>query len=187
MSIEVKISAEEKDSLILIKDCTGSFSPSNTGGYGTQTFTKDQVTDSFLEIEPPSSKEPYPFKIQTYPGFPNSLNELKVYPSSIGAEEIESGKWKFKLTVVFTDKKGKETTVTANEVKVFIKNVSCCIDKMTANKLKPNALSDPKQRLVFELSNMLEGVKRQMKCGLYDKANETIEYLKSQCECCGCK
>lgn len=188
MSIESKISVKEKSNSILITDCTGTFNPSNKGGYGTQNFTKSQITDAFIEVQKPSHTEEYPVKINTYPNFPKSVDEFEILPYMIdGDTEIESGKWKFKQTVIFTDSKGKKTTSTAYEVVVFTKNVACCIDKMTAGKLKYDGLNDKKQILIRELSNLLEDVEKQIKCGLYDKANDTINYLKSQCECCGCK
>lgn len=188
MGVQLNISIQEERNSIIVNECTGFYSIKNIGGFGTINEKIEDITDAFIEIQPPSATSKYPFKVKTFPNFPNKeLISYEILPVDVNAQEIESGEWKFKYTVEFTDPKtGKVTTRTAYEAAVLTKNVECCIDKMTSGKLRIDALNDPKQKLIIELSNMLEGVKQLIECGQYGKANETIEYLKSHCKCCGC-
>lgn len=188
MAVHLNISIQEEKNSIIVNDCTGTFSIKNTGGYGTQNLRIEDITDAYIEVQPPSATEKYPFKVVTFPEFPDKdFPAYEIMPNDVGAEEIESGEWKFKMTVVFTDPKtGASSTKTAYATEVLTKNVECCIDKMTSGKLRINASNDPKQKLIIELSNLLEDVKKLIGCGQYGKANEVIEYLKSHCKCCGC-
>lgn len=172
MGFTLKISATEEKGFFIVKDCSS---------YGMKGFNVKDITDAFLEIQPPSATTKYPFKITTYPDFPNNDNlDYEVLPSDVGAKEIESGEWKLKMTVVFPS----GTKVTTCSV-VFIKSVECCIDKNTPF-LKANAMKDPKQTAILELSNMLEDARAAKEEGLNGEANRIIEYLKEQCKCCKC-
>ena len=186
MAVRLKISAEELNNSVIINDCTGTYGPNNKSGYGVYNDKIEDITDAFIEVQPPSSNEPYPFKIKTHPDFPNKEGfSFELLPYQFNMKVIESGEWKFKMTVVFVNKNGTFTR-TAFATEVFTADVECCIDKMTSGQLKPGALNDPKQRLIIELSNMLESMKKQIEQGLHGKANETIELLKGHCQCCGC-
>lgn len=188
MSNVVKISVEEQKGFAILNDCTGLYSPKNTGGYGYPNLSKKDIISAILHIEPPSAKDDYPYQIELYPNFPNQENNgFEITPSMMDMDELESGQYKFKLVVTFEDKNGVKTTSTAYATEVFIKTVECCVDKMNAGGLKLGSLSDPKQRLITELNIMLSNANRLIGCGLYGKANEIIELLKAHCECCGCK
>jgi len=186
MSLKLSISATELKSSFLINDCTGTYAFDNKCGFGIPNLRIEDIIESNLEIQPPSSASEYPISINVYPDFPNKEGDsYEVLPYMVGMQEIESGEWKFKLVVVF-NKGGVKTTKTAYLTKVFVKTVECCIDKLTSGKLKVNAINDDKQKLILELSNLLEDVNYQIECGLNETANKNIEYLKSHCQCCGC-
>lgn len=190
MGLELSISATEEINSFIIHDCTGKYTPDNEGGYGLPNVRIEDATDAFFEIRTPSLKESdEAIKIVVYPDLPSlDVSAYEILPSMLNFtnDEIESGEYKIKYTVLTTDKLGVNRTNVAYLTKVFTKTIECCIDKMTANKLTKGVFKDEKQKLVIELSNLLEDVKKQIDCELTKKANETIEYLKSQCKCCDC-
>lgn len=177
MSFNLEISVQEEKNSFIVKDCTKD--------YGADGLNKDYITKAVLEVQPPSATEPYPFKIDTYPYFPKLNNEKEILPFKVGADEIESGEWKFKLIVTFKKSTGQEVTKTAYHSEIFINQVVCCVDKMTP-AIDNNAFNDPKQKAIIELSNLVENLKRQKECGLTEEAKKTIDLLKEKCKCCGC-
>jgi hypothetical protein len=106
-------------------------------------------------------------------------------PQEFGLREIESGEWKFRLTVTFENKNGSKTIKVAYCSSVFINAVTCCLDKNMPS-INANAYKDEKQKLKIELSNLLESANKNIRCGLNGEANKIIEYLKAQCKCCNC-
>lgn len=188
MSNQLKISLEEKTNSFVIFECTGNYSGDNKGGYGPPNYKTSDIQESYLEIQPPSVTTDYPYKIITTGDLPNDESiGLEIQPSEVGQkkDEMESGLWKFKFTVVFLLKSGSTVTKTAYLSEVLTKSLECCISEHTG-KLDKNAFKDPKQRAAIELSTLFQDVLYQIDTGRYDHANETIEYLKSQCQCQGC-
>lgn len=189
MGLSLKIDVIEEKGSCTVLDCTGLFSYDNKGGYGVQNPRVEDVSSSFLEVFPPSlpkGSEPYKIDVLAYLPTISDVG-FEVIPLKVGQVngEMESGKWKFNLVIAGRDKKGKAFNYTASVVKIFTKSVECCVDKLSPH-INSNILKDEKQKQATILNNLLEGVFRQIGCGLYDKADETIKYIKSQCQCCGC-
>lgn len=186
----MKISVTETLEAIIFEDCTGTYSGDNKGGYGIPNLDLANMTDSYIEVQSPSSTEKYPFKIQTFPNYPaKDAFAYEILPYMIGQSnnEFESGEWKFRQTVVFTAKNGKVDTKTALVTQILTKAVECCIYKATQGKLTDGEIfTDPKKKLVIELSNLLQSALRNKNCGNTEEAKKTIDYLKAHCNCCGC-
>jgi len=187
MPLFLKIEVEEYENSFGITDCTGVYSGSNTGGYGSINPRVDQVIESFIEVEPSGSKTPYPYKIFTTAKLPNTDSvSVEIFPSQIGmGDTLKSGKVKFKYTVITEDSAGKQKTHEAYAVAVFVNNITCCIDKLSPI-LDGNAFKDERQKEAIKLSNMLENVERLIGCGNYDSADKMISYMNAQCKCQGC-
>jgi len=188
MSLKLAISIEELQNSFVIKDCTGKFSFENKTGYGVPNYKYEDINDAFIEIYSPSCNG-VAIKINTLPDFPNKDEfDYEILPYMVGSKhnEIESGLWKVRQTVIFNKKDGSLDKQTTLGIIVMKNSIECCIDKLTANKLTHDVFKDDKQKLIIELSNLLEDVKLQIERGLNDLANTTIEYLKSHCKCCGC-
>jgi hypothetical protein len=111
----------------------------------------------------------------------------EVLPAHIGQSnaELESGKYKIKTSYDVQTKTGGIINVEGFTTEVFVNNITCCIDKHS-NEVNENLYKDPKQKKITELSLLLVGVNKQIENGLYDKANETIDYMKLQCKCSEC-
>lgn len=177
MNFTPKIQVTEEKSSFIVKDCAS---------YDIKGFTINDIADAYLEIQPPSATEKYPFKITTYPDFPNNEGiDFEVLPTEFGMTELESGEWKIKSSVVFNTATGGKVTKTALCSVIFIKTVECCIDKRIP-ELSSGLLTNEKQKFIIELSNLLEGAKRSIRRGLTEEATKTIDYLKANCKCCGC-
>lgn len=186
----MKISVTETLEALFLQDCTGLFSGENKGGYGIPNERLEDMTDSYIDVQPPSATTKYPFRINTFKdGYPaKDAFGYEILPYMVGStnNEFESGEWKFKQTVVFT-KGTKVTTKTAYLSEILIKSIECCVDKATKGKLQGGDIfSDPKKKLVIELSNLLEDSLRNKKCGQTESAKKTIDLLKEHCNCCGC-
>lgn len=187
MSLIIKIDTCEESNSFLVFDKTGNYNGDNKGGYGSPNYSADKIIESYIEVQGPSDTEIFPYKIAVTGSLPNKeCLGYEILPIQIGQTnaELESGKYKVKLTHVFQLKSGGTKTLTGSTVNVFINNISCCINKLP--KLNKDMWKDPKQKAIAELNLLFEGVVYDKDCGLYDQANTTIEYLKGQCKCTGC-
>lgn len=188
MSLQLQISAVEEGNSIIVYDCTGNYSHSNTGGYGGLNPKRDDVVEMYFDIKTPTWKEGQdPIRINVYPDLPNKEEfGYEILPSFLQmGDEIESGQYIIKATLVTEDKNGSKTTKTAVMVLFCVKSITCCVDKKVKD-VRAGQFNDPKQQLIIELSNLLESLNYQVKCGNYGIANKDLEYLKSHCKCCGC-
>lgn len=186
MSFKLSISATEEKNSIYLYDCTGNYNPATKNGYGIPNVKIEDVTEAFFEIKTPNfTTGDNPIIIDVFPDMPNKEGiPYEVLPYSLNMQEIESGEYKIKYTIVVKDKNGTHT-YTAFYALFCVKSVTCCIDKK-AKEIRSGGSKDEKQKLIIELSNLLQSVKYQIDCGNYDTANEDTEYLKTQCKCCGC-
>jgi len=189
MGLEIKISATEKEDYFLVFDCTGSYSGENKGGYGGANPHMSAVITSTLFVQGPSDTEEYPHRIDVTGALPNKEGiGFQVLPVLIGQtnSELESGKYKLKLVHdVQSSSSAAMMEKTGTTTEVFVNNITCCIDKHS-NEINENLHKDPRQKKVIELNLLLEGVNKQIDAGFYDKANETIDYMKLQCKCSSC-
>jgi hypothetical protein len=185
LSYQISIT-EEGVSSIFIHDCTGRYSYKNEGGFGKPNFELKDIKSSFLYITVPHATEPV--KIDVTGVFPNKEeNGYEILPFMLGLpnNEITSGEYKVKAEISGTDKNGVEWIRTVLIAKVFINQVVCCVDKMQ-KIVDKDAFKDEKQKLAIELSNLIESVKHGVDCELNSTVVETIEYIRAQCQCCGC-
>lgn len=188
MALNLKITATEQKNSFIVYDCTGNYNGENKGGWGIPNQRIEDVEDAYLEIYPPNHPEgAEPIKIVTYPDFPNTeVLGFEILPYMVGmTSEIKSGEYKIRLVVSGTDKKGvafKKSTILSV---VFTRSVECCVDHLL-KRVGPDAFKSEAQKKIIELSNLLESVKYNVDCGLNTKANDIIQYLAAQCECCGC-
>lgn len=186
MGLQIQISADETDNSILVFDCTGIFSGENKGGYGGPNPQMSDIIESTLFIQTPSDTTEYPHEIDVSGGIPNKDGvPFEIFPNMIGQTEIDSGQYRFKLVHDIQNKNGAISEKTGYFTDVFIKNISCCIDK-SGPSLDKDLFKDPKQKLITELNLLLRGAQDQITAGFFDKANTTIDYLKLQCKCSNC-
>lgn len=184
--IQQKISVrEESKGSFTVYDCTGKYSSSNKGGYGSPNYKVTDIVSSTLFVHAPSDTEEYPHEIDVTGDLPNDEDVgLEVFPSEIGQQSgPESGKYKFKLVTVFTTISGAQKTKTAYYTCVLTKTLSCCVDTLRGTYPTSDA---ERRKKINEISNLFMDVEFQVGKGLYDSANTTIDYLKAQCECPGC-
>lgn len=201
MSFQLSISVEEKTDSLLVFDCN-----KEEWGEGRNPRIED-ITSSILEIitptpdmpvivpsgnpltqVPPQPAQPQVFNLDVTGNFPNKEGDAyEVLPYMVGQGDnsLESGIWKVKLTVIGVDKFGKSFTKTASVTEVFVKKITCCVDKL-GKHINANALNDKKQQLIIELNNLVESMCDSKDCGLTEQADGIIRLLKSQCECAGC-
>lgn len=185
MSLSINISASEEKNSLNVFDCTGLYSPNNKGGYGVYNPQIKDVETAVLEITKASTGEK--FTVDVFPYLPTTTDVgFEVLPHQLGSSngEIESDVYSIKMTVTGTYK-GKSFSYFGIIKKVLTKSVECCVDKWT-KLIDKNVFKDDKQKKAIELNNLLESLCYQIDCELYDEASKTIEYLKVQCQCCGC-
>lgn len=185
--IQIQIKTEELENSFLLFDCTGKYSGDNRTGYGIPNYRVEDIAEYTVDVQPPSATTPYPFTVNVLDSIPNDDNTgIEIQPAQVGQTDgIESGQWKFRANVTFNTKTGGQKLVNGYLTYIFTKKIACCVDKKTA-QLTDAALDDPRQKKTIELSNLLEAVYGDIECGLYDKANTTIDYMKEQCNCPSC-
>lgn len=188
MSLQVNLSVSEKSaSSVYVYDCTGSYSPDNTGGLGGINPKITDVQKATLRILVPGATEYV--DINMTGDFPN-LDEvpLELTPSmvKITGDTFTSGKYKFQL-VYDVIIKGSVVTKTGYYVTVLTKDIECCLDKKV-HLVNENVSTDEAQQQIVMLTNLLEIAKTEAcpEIALYDAADKKIEYLNGQCKCSTC-
>lgn len=133
--------------------------------------------------------QPLSAKINLTGNFPNKMDYgYEIIPPMIGTistTKITSGKWTLLWTVSGVDIKGNAFSTQTMLIVVFIKDVTCCVDKQTQN-LHRSSFEDHKHRAIIELGVLLYVACKAIKCGKYDDANNTIQYLNQNCICLTC-
>lgn len=189
MQFQPNINVVEESNSFIVYDCTGILTRDNPGGWGGINPLKKQVTESYFLITPPNLPAGSdPFKIDVLQGFPNN-NDLgyEILPYMVGMpnNQILSGQWKVKWVVKGLDHKGNAWEKSATCVKIFKKQVECCVDKWT-KILNKDAFKDPKQQKIIELNNLLQSMEYAIDNELNNEAIATIEFLQDQCVCPDC-
>jgi hypothetical protein len=182
----IELSIEELEASFLVFDCTGDITPGNPNGYGG-AYKRSAITKSLLYIKGPDDTE-YRDAIDVTGALPNTKNiAYEVVPSQVGGDEtIPSGKYSFKIVHTFLMTNKTTRDVTGYHTEVLTRDIQCCIDSLGPIDPSKDAFKDPKQKVIMALHNSLEGALSAIGQGLYDSANKTIDYLKSQCKCNGC-
>jgi hypothetical protein len=186
--LRAKVKVEEQKNSMLVYDCTGRYSPDNTGGYFGPNPTKERAYKATLEVCVPDSSE-YGSPIDLSANLPNKEDvPVEIYPYQIGqiGPFLTSGKYKFKYTVTASVPGGLDVTTTAFYTTVFTNEVECCVDKASST-IDVGNLKGKKEQDKIEISNILENVMSLICSGDYDKADKNIQYIKSYCSCPNCR
>lgn len=189
MGLHVKISAIEEKNSFIIYDCTKNYKFDNLTGWGTINPEIKSITSAIIYVWTPSvAVGVNPFAIDVTGDFPNEEGlGMEILPNQVGQvnNRLESGQYKIKLEVFGVDKKGVKYKKDALIVKIFIKDVTCCVDKLQ-KFVNKDTHKDKKQQAIIELNEMLESANYAVDCELNTQAVELIELLKSQCVCVDC-
>lgn len=189
MSLALKITAEEEKNSFIVYDCTKIYRFDNLCGWNAPNPDVKKITKSTILIWPPNfSRENTPYEIDVTGKFPNDgFLGIEILPYQIGQanNQLDSGEYRIKLEITGLDKKGIEYNTSATINRVFVNNVTCCIDKQQ-KYVNKDAHKDKKQQVIIELNELLESANYAIKCELYEQASEIIELLKTQCVCNGC-
>lgn len=189
MGLKLSISASEEKNAFIVYDCTGNYKFDNPGGWGAPNAEISKITSSIIYVTPPNlSPGVLPYEIDVTDNFPNTDGAgMEILPYQVGQanNQLQSGLYTIKLEVKGTNCKGIPYTTYTVLSKIFIRNVSCCIDKQQKN-VNRDAWKDHKQMGIVDLNLMLMSAQWAIDCGLQEQAVETIEFLKSQCTCVDC-
>ena len=187
MGLHLKIDAEEQKNSFILEDCTGRYRFDNLTGWGSPNPEPKKITSSTLFITPPG-RTSGPLSVDLTGNFPNEDflgYEILPYMTGSTNNKLISGKYILRLEIVGIDRKGNEYSTSAQVDKVFINDVTCCLD-LLQKKINKDALKDRKQQLILGLMNLLESANYSIKHELTDQASEIVELLKSQCQCTDC-
>lgn len=191
MSLVYKISLEERVGSFVIKDITGSYTFDYPYGYGPLNVVPSYITSCTAYIQSPT--QVYEIVKDLGSQFPGDGSEFQIMPWDVNANGIASGKWTVLVEIEGTYPTGHAQAgltfkFSATTSAVFIKEVECCVDKMTAqtyNTKFDDVFREEKSRKVAEISVLLNRVKRAICCGDMVSANNIITYLRLNCRC-GC-
>jgi len=189
MSLVSKIELEERVGSFVIKDVTGNYTFEYPYGYGPLNILPSYVTSCVAYIKSPVNL--YEIVKDLGSQFPGDGSEFQIMPWDVNANGIVSGKWTVRVEMEGTYPTGHaqagltfKFSVTASAV--FIKEVECCVDKMTAKTYKVkfgDVFREDKGRKTAEMSALLNRVKRAICCDDMVSADNIITYLRLNCRC----
>lgn len=211
-NLQLSISVEEQANSFFVYNCTGEYSvKDNPTGFGGPNPKITDITTSVITVTPaPNPNAPFTltpnqvdtivitptppqsFPITVYPDFPNIDDDkgYEILPYMIGNANnvIPSGKCRIQWDVSGIQAIGINkvpfTASTFLDV-VFIKTVTCCVDKLQKQVNVAN-FKDIKSKSIIELGNLLDSAEDSIECGLLDQANGIIRLLTDQCSCPSC-
>lgn len=211
MSLQLSISVEEQANSFFVYNCTGEYHmKDNLGGFGGPNPKITDITTSVITVIPTPNPNipfnltpnqvdtivitptpPQSYQINVYPDFPSTDDKgYETLPYMIGntTNVIPSGKCRIQLDITGTQTIGVNkipfTSTTFLDV-VFIKTVSCCVDKLQ-KQVNVTNFKDNKSKSIIELGNLLDSAEDSIECGLLDQANGIIRLLEDQCVCVNC-
>jgi hypothetical protein len=188
-SLQLYISAKEDKDKIVVYECTGKYSGSNSGGWGKPNYELSMVTKAQFEVYPPQVTTP--IIIQIFPEFPTDDKDIgyELPVSFFSMTKVESGTWKIGMRVFGTDSKAVAFERYTEMRFIFTKTAECCVDKLlssTANVPVTVFTKDDKKKVASELHTILEKALWAKECNKYDVAQNLLKYITLQCECPGC-
>lgn len=177
---------------LLLTDTTGTYSATNTGGWGAPNITLASVDEAIISI--------------TFPDTDDTELELDVQATIIAATIVDG---EFELDDITTDDTDLSTTKFPDGIyditytitesgtdysyscKTLVTcQVECCIEKQRANFYKTcNTCDWEKTWKQYQLSLMeLDSIRYNFGEGNYDKAEDHLEALQKICYAinCGC-
>lgn len=175
---------DEKTTLT-IKDLTGAFSFSNTGGYGSINPELASVTAATLDITT-SNGTKYHVDVLSN-SFPNIVNG----EVTLGASNFPSG-FSDGLAQITLTLEGSELGIPWRVQKVFTlfitATVRCCVDKLAANvKSWDNCCENTNAKTFVKAYNMLVNINYLAKeCCFFTKATEVLVQLQNLCKSNNC-
>ena len=187
MALQVKAAFKvSKDgSGIRLKDVTGPYSASNTGGYGAPNAVIGDVTSSNVVITTPSGNTytiTAAFASDVY--LETSISNVQLGFSS--SSSIEDGIYSAVFTVV-TSTEGTKTYTT----KFFVTwNVECCLEKA---QVEESVLSSSSctcgcnnRSKTADYFYMIWSANKAFYCGKLETAKAILAYLKTVCQTLNC-
>ena len=179
MSLNPRINVAFGGSSLVVYDTTCSFdSGYNEGGYNVANASPVDAASATIDITAPG--EVTPITIDVYPSLPNATGigfEITLADLAPLAS-IGYGEWIFKYTITFND----GTVFTKQCYFLNTIPVQCCIDgKM--NAIDPICEPDKFAKLA-DLQTMLQSAVSAHCVGKYTKAQEILNYVNEQCNCC---
>jgi len=189
MSLVFKIALEERVGSFVIKDVTGNYTFDYPYGYGPLNVLPSYVTSCKAYIKSPVNANEIMKDLGSQ--FPGDGSEFQIMPWDVNANNIASGKWTVRVEMEGTYPTGHAQAgltfkFSATTSAVFIKDVECCVDKMTAqtyNVKFDDVFREDKSRKTAEMSMLLNRVKRAICCDDMVSADNIITYLRLNCRC----
>lgn len=212
-NLQLSISVEEQANSFFVYDCTGDFNQKdNIGGWGGTNPKITDITTSVIIVTPTPNPNlpfvltpnqvdtivitpttPQSYQVNVYPDFPNGTDntqgyEILPYMIDNANNIIPSGKCRIQWDVTGIQTIGLNkvpfTASTFIDI-VFIKTVTCCVDKLQ-KQVNVSNFKDKKSKTIIELNNLLTSAENSVECGLPEQANGIIVLLMDNCTCVNC-
>lgn len=185
LQIKAAFKVSKDGSGIRLKDVTGPYSVSNSGGYGNPNAAIGDVTGSNVVITTPSGGVytiTAPLASDVYNEFPITNTQLG-FPSS---SSVEDGIYSAVFTVV-TSTEGTKTYTT----KFFVTwNVECCFEKAQVEESVLTSESCScgcnNRSKIADYFYMIWSANKAFYCGKLETAKAILAYLKTVCQTLNC-
>lgn len=184
-----RVKAFETPTSLIVKDNSGTFSPSdNPTGWGTQTVRPEWVTSAFIYVTPTRTTgiESDPIDVLDTLVLGQDDREYQVMPWDIGLKKIESEKYKIRYVVNVTFPDGVKKTYETYVYFVAIKQAECCLDKAAGSTLNTpldNIFKTEPSRSLAQMSVIMRRVKEAIKCSDLVAADRMVYFIRLNCGC----
>lgn len=172
---------------IRFTEITGSYSTTNTGGWGTPNATLAQATSAILTITDPNNVI---YIVNLFDNALPSSNKDFYYdiPTTDITDTIIDGKWTFLYTVV-----ANAVTYTKTKYSLFFCNSECCVSQMLADLDLEDCgcnCKDVNYDDYIKAWTFLQSLKNAAKCGsvdLFAKIKKIVDKLCKNKDCKTCR
>jgi hypothetical protein len=170
-----------------LNETTGTYSVTNTTGWGSPNLPLGDVVSATMLITSPSGVEYTVDMLNTF-NWPTNNSSLfaNISASSLGLTNLEDGLWIFKYTV--TDNSGNNISTTNHYLNYC--NSECCVLQMLTNLKLDNCgcnCNDPKYEDYLKAWLQLEALKKAADCGDETAFNNIKKIVDKLCKNINCK
>lgn len=186
LSLKAKIVEQNDQESIYLYDTTGSYSVTNTGGYGAPNIALGDINDTFLYVKKPGETSwvtiivgsPLPSSD------PSQFFEVTAQDLGYGANsKLPDGYYEFWYQIQGNDGVS-DFEYNYKTTQLLYGQVKCCIQKKLSDLRVNESVDALYNSKIRDAYWKFEAMKSADCCGNRDLAESILKYLQTKCNCC---